>query len=200
VNDVGGRDVYGLTFQPSYIGDRAVSARVSTNNGASWTYCDLNGSNANGYEVTEQYNVTVTRHLSVQFCKTQFPATVSIDAGVSRVYGQIFQSGVTPDAGAPIRAQFGIGRRDEEPALAWQWSPAPFLGFGLAPNANNNEYAVDYRPDGGAPNYAFRFSVNDGGSWCYADNDGNGANGVGNSWDGFRGDLNGPVNLGVVVP
>ena len=29
---------------------------------------------------------------------------------------------------------------------------------------------------------------------------GNGANGAGQAWDGFRGDLSGPVNLGVVVP
>ncbi|MBL8940475.1 MAG: IPT/TIG domain-containing protein [Archangium sp.] len=201
VNDVNGRDVYELTFQPSYIGARAVAARVSTNNGVSWTYCDLNGSDQNGFEPSQQYNVTVTRHTSVQFCKLQFPATVSIDAGVSRVYGQVFQSGVTPDAGAPIRAQFGIGARNAEPSLAWQWGPAAFLGFGLPPTMNNNnEYFVDYRPDGGNPNYAFRFSRDDGGTWCYADNDGNGANGAGQAWDGFRGDLNGPVNLGQVAP
>jgi len=174
---------------------------VSTNNGVSWTYCDLNGSDQNGFEPGQQYNVTVTRHTSVQFCKLQFPTTVSIDAGVSRVYGQVFQSGVTPDAGAPIRAEFGIGGRNAEPSLAWQWGPAAFLGFGLPPTmSNNNEYFVDYRPDAGNPNYAFRFSRDDGGTWCYADNDGNGANGMGQAWDGFRGDLSGPVNIGVVVP
>ncbi len=199
VNDVSGRDVYGLTFQPSYTGLRAVSARVSANNGMTWTYCDLNGSDQNGYEVSQQYNVTVTRHTPIQFCKLQFPQSIAVDAGTSRIYGQVFQSGVTPDAGAPIRAQFGIGARDNEPALAWQWSTAPFLGFGLNPNQNNNEYAVDYRPDGGNPNYAFRFSIDDGGTWCYADNDGNGANGNGNAWDGFRGDISGTVNLGVVT-
>ncbi|MBE2249068.1 MAG: IPT/TIG domain-containing protein [Myxococcus sp.] len=200
LNDVSGRDVYGLTFQPSYTGLRAVSARVSADDGMTWTYCDLNGSDQNGYEVSQQYNVTVERHTSIQFCKLQFPYTVSLDAGTSRVYGQVFQSGLTPDAGAPVRAQFGIGARNNEPALAWQWSPAPFLGFGLPPDQNNNEYAVDYRPDAGNPNYAFRFSLDDGGTWCYADNDGNGANGLGNAWDGFRGDLTGTPNLGVVTP
>jgi hypothetical protein len=199
-NDVSGRDVYGLTFQPSYIGFRAVSARVSVNDGLSWTYCDLNGSDENGYEASLQYNVTVTRHTSLQFCRLQFPQTISLDAGASRIYGQVFQSGVTPDTGAPIRAQFGIGPRTGEPGLAWQWSTAPFAGFGLTPNQNNNEYAVDYRPDAGNPNYAFRFSLDDGGTWCYADNDGNGANGNGNPWDGFRGDFNGTINIGVVTP
>lgn len=199
--DMGQRDVYRLTFNPSYIGLRAVSARVSVTNGASWTYCDLNGSDQNGYEVSQQYNVTVTRHQSLQFCKLQFPTTASIDAGTTRIYGQVFQAGLTPDAGAPIRAEFGIGERNAEPALAWQWDRAAFLGFGLPPMMNNNnEYFVDYRPDGGAPNYAFRFSRDDGGTWCYADNDGNGANGMGQAWDGFRGDLGGPVNLGQVVP
>lgn len=199
--DMTTRDIYRLTFNPSYIGLRAVSARVSVNDGATWTYCDLNGSDQNGYEVSQQYNVTVTRHTSLQFCKTQFPATVSIDAGTTRVYGQVFQAGLTPDAGAPIRAEFGIGARNNEPALAWSWNGAAFLGFGLPPMMNNNnEYFVDYRPDGGNPNYAFRFSQDDGGTWCYADNDGNGANGSGQAWDGFRGDLSGVVNLGEVRP
>lgn len=203
VNDVNLRDVYALTFAPSYTGDRAVSARVSANGGTSWTYCDLNGSDVNGYEPSLQYNVTVTRHETIQFCRTQFPFTVSQDAGTSRIFGQVFQSGLTPDAGAPIRAEFGTGNRNAEPGLAWRWSLAPFSGFGLNPNQNNNEYAVDYRPDGGAPNYAFRFTTNDGGTWCYGDNDGhgaNGANGGGQAWDGFRGDISGAVNLGQVVP
>lgn len=201
LNDSMSRDVYGLTFFPSYTGPRAISARVSTDNGQSWTYCDLNGSDQNGYEANQQYEVSVSDHTDVQFCKLQFPATVSIDAGTTRVYGQIFQAGVTPDAGAPVRAEFGIGNRTAEPGLAWQWSGAPFLGVGLPPAMNNNnEYAFDYRPDGGAPNYAFRFSLNDGGTWCYADNDGHGANGVTEPWSGFRGDLNGPVNVGQVVP
>lgn len=200
-SELSGRDVYGLTFAPSYTGLRAVSARISTDFGQTWTYCDLNGSDVNGYEPSQQYNVTVDPNTSLQFCKLQFPATVSLDAGVSRVYGQVFHSGLTPDAGAPIRAEFGIGARDQEPGLAWQWSPAPFLGFGLPPTMNNNnEYAVDYRPDGGAPNYAFRFSRDDGRTWCYADLDGHGANGAGQPWDGFRGDVSGAANLGVVNP
>jgi hypothetical protein len=200
VNDVSARDVYALTFAPSYTGDRAVSARVSANGGTSWTYCDLNGSDVNGYEVSQQYDVTVTRHETIQFCKTQFPFSASVDAGVTRIFGQVFQAGLTPDAGAPIRAEFGTGNRNAEPGLAWGWSAAPFSGFGLPPNQNNNEYAVDYRPDGGAANYAFRFTLNDGGTWCYGDNDGHGANGSGQAWDGFRGDLSGVVNLGQVVP
>ncbi|MCA2977410.1 MAG: hypothetical protein INH37_03925, partial [Myxococcaceae bacterium] len=201
LSDVSARDVYALTFAPSYTGARAVSARVSANGGTSWTYCDLNGSDVNGYEESQQYNVTVTRHETLQFCKTQFPLSVSVDAGVSRIFGQVFQSGLTPDAGAPVRAEFGTGSRNAEPGLAWSWSQAPFSGFGLSPNQNNNnEYAVDYRPDGGATHYAFRFTINDGGTWCYGDNDGHGANGNGQPWDGFRGDLSGVVNLGQITP
>jgi hypothetical protein len=198
VGDANGRDVYGLTTNPSYTGARAVSARVSTNNGVSWAYCDLNGSDINGYESTQQYNVEVTGHQSIQFCNTQFPTTVSIDAGTTRIYGQVYQPGITPSSSASLLAQFGLGERDQEPALAWHWSEAPF--FGIA-RGNNNEYAVDYRPDGGASNYAFRYSRDDGGSWCYGDLDGNGANGAGQGWDGFRGHLGGgAVNVGQVTP
>jgi hypothetical protein len=189
-------DVYALTFSPSYTGDRAVSARVSTNNGSSWQYCDLNGSDVNGYEVSQQYNVSVERHATIQFCKTQFPNAFARDAGLTRIYGQLFQSGLTPDAGSAVRADFGYGEQTQEPGLTWQWRAARFFGFA----GNNNEYSYDYTADGGAPNYAFRFSIDDGGTWCYGDLDGHGANGAGQAWDGFRGEINGSANLGVVTP
>jgi len=100
---------------------------------------------------------------------------------------------LTPDAGAPIKVEFGVGRETADPGVAWEWRSAPFNAI----DGNNNQYAFSYTPDGGAPNYAFRFSKNDGGTWCYGDNDGNGANGASTPWAGFSG-LGG--NLGTVVP
>lgn len=199
LSDATTRDVYGVTFQPSYTGPRAVSARVSVDNGQSWTYCDLNGSDQNGYEESQQYNVNVTSNVSLDFCRLQFPTSLSIDAGTTRVYGQVFHQGLTPDAGAPLRAEFGIGSRNAEPGLTWQWSASTFGTL----VGNNNEYFTDYRPDGGNPHYAFRFSRDDGGTWCYADLDGHGANGITPTvqpWAGFSGNVGAATNIGLVTP
>lgn len=194
-----GEDEYALTFQPAYNGTRAVSFRVTLNNGANWTYCDLNGSGTGGYEVGQQHALQVTDHQDFGFCNLQFPADAGTtsDAGV-RVYGQLFSQGETPNPTLGVTAEVGTGNKVEDPGLAWTWSRA---GFGST-TGNNNEYLLDLVRPPGITRYAFRFS-RDGGSWCYGDLDGNGKNGAGNPWAGFSGDgQGGASNLGIltVVP
>ena len=72
--------------------------------------------------------------------------------------------------------------------VAWDWHPAPFSGV----VGNNNEYAYGFTPAVVGASYAYRFSKNDGGTWCYADLNGNGPSGTG----GFTGG----ANLGAVLP
>ena len=191
-SDVSSRDVFEATVNPAYSGNRAVSARASVNDGGRWAYCDVNGSDG-GYDPGAQYGVVVGEHTAISFCNTQFPSTVSFDAGATTVYGQIYEPSLTPDAGAPIRAEFGVGREAEDPGVAWQWRMARFFGV----SGNNNEYAVSYVPAAGDSNYAFRYSKNNGVSWCYGDLNGNGSSGAGQAWGGFTG-LDG--NLGRVTP
>lgn len=190
-----GEDEYALVFHPAYNGNRDVSARASLDNGATWTYCDLDGS-GNGYQVAQQYFVAVTDHTDLAFCNLQFPASFGYDAGlVADVYGQLYEPGLTPNAAAPVTAEFGYGRKVEDPGLAWSWQVAPFSSA----SANNNEYRVQWRVDGGGWNYAFRYS-RDGGSYCYGDLDGNGRNGIGRPWAGFSGDQGTTLNVGLVTP
>lgn len=162
--DISGDDEFTLTTYPAYTGDRAISARASLD-GVSWTYCDLNGSDVGGYEVSQQFDVSVTSHTEFDFCNLQAPATAD---GGTVIYGQIYEPGLTPNAATPFIAQLGIGRETEDPGFAWNWQPATFNVI----SGNNNEYQSALPIDGGIGlRYAFRFSL-DGGLWCYGDLDG----------------------------
>ncbi len=181
-----GEDEYQLTFFPAYTGTRAVASRVSLDNGATWTFCDTDGS-ANGYDVAKQWAVTVTPHADFGWCNLQHPAAA--DAGQpSVIYGRVFQSGLTPNAAAPISAELGVGRKVEDPGLAWSWTAA---GFSTLPADNSNEYKLTLTPDAGGWSYAYRFTK-DGGTYCYGD--------LNASSDGFSGDLGGAPNLGTTLP
>ena len=192
--DVSGTDEFFAAIQPAYNGNRAVSARASLDNGATWTYCDLNGSDVNGYEVAQQHALTVSDHNDFEFCNLQFPSAVTtlLDAGAFVVYGQLYVAGGTPNAGFPVTVQAGTGKKVEDPGMAWQWNNAQFN----AVMTNNNEYSATLFRQIGTYQYAFRYS-RDGGSWCYGDLNGNGKNGGSNEWAGFYGDApDGGLNLG----
>lgn len=182
----GGEDEFTAVTFPAYTGSRAVSARASLDGGA-WTYCDLNGSATNGYEVSQQYNVTVGNHAALAYCDTRVPGGPTPPGTL--VYGQVYMpDGLTPDASTPFIAQLGLGVESEDPGLAWQWSSASF-NYAATAAGNNNEYlrAIPAGTDAGV-RFAFRYSL-DGGSWCYGDFNGS-------TTDGFSGG----ANIGTVAP
>ncbi len=169
-----GEDEFAATVFPAYTGDRAVSARARLGSQA-WVYCDLNGSDVGGYEVNQQYDVTVSAHATFDFCNTQAPAFA--DAG-TLIYGQIYEPGLTPDPTTPFVAQLGVGPGSEDPGLSWNWSAATFN----VTAGNNNEYQAALPADAGVGRaYAFRYTL-DGGAFCYGDLDG--------SQNGFSGGSN----------
>jgi hypothetical protein len=178
--DVSGEDEFSATAYPAYTGPRAVSARASLD-GVIWTYCDLNGSDVGGYEVNQQYDVTVNNHAEFDFCNLQSPATAASGA---TIYVQVFEPGLTPNAGTPFIAQLGLGAEPEDPGLAWTWQPATFNVI----SGNNNEYQSALPADAGVGlRYALRYSL-DAGVWCYGDLNG--------STNGFSGG----ANIGAVAP
>ena len=178
--DVAGEDEFTATVYPAYTGNRSVSARASLD-GITWAYCDLNGSDVNGYEVAQQYDVVVGNHVEFDFCNLQAPATAD---GGTMIYGQVFEPGLTPNAASPFIAQLGVGAEPEDPGLAWTWRPAAFNVI----SGNNNEYRAALPTDAGPGlHYAFRFSL-DAGVWCYGD--------LNVSTNGFSGGS----NTGLVAP
>jgi hypothetical protein len=183
-----GEDEYMLTFFPAYTGSRAVASRVSLDNGATWTFCDTDGS-ANGYDVTKQWAMTVNPFSTTDWCNLQYPTTA--DAGQpSVIYGRVNLAGLTPNASAPIAADLGVGRMTEDPGMTWSWAPA---AFNTTPPDNSNEYKATLVPDAGGWSYAYRFTATDGGAYCYGDLDSSKTN-------GFAGNYGGTPNLGTTVP
>lgn len=185
-----GEDEFSLDFSAAYTGSRAVAARASLDDGGTWTSCDTDGSQ-NGYDATKQWGLTVTQHTDFDWCNTQYPPTASVDAGVTTVYGRVAKAGLTPDAGAGIVAELGVGPIAEDPGIAssWTWTKAT---FNTVPADNSNEYAASLVPSGVGRAYAFRYT-RDGGSFCYGDLN---ASNVG----GFSGGNGTVANLGAIVP
>ncbi len=184
------------TFHPAYSGTRAVSFRFSVDDGGTWTYCDLNGSDVNGYEVAQQYGVTVGGATNIDYCNLQFPPmfTAAADAG-GDVYGQIYLAGVTTRPYPGVTAQAGWGHKIEDPGVAssWTWVNASYNPRTMPPD-NNDEYVGHIKPDAGTWSYAFRFSTDNGASYCFGDLDGNGKTGTFNGETGTGGE-----NLGVAT-
>ena len=190
--DAGAERQFSLTAPPAYTGWHALSARLELAD-AGWLYCDLNGSDINGYEVSQQYDLNVGNQTALSFCKLQWPP--QLDAGsAGLVYGQVYQTGITENSsstGTEIIAQLGVGFDNLDPGFGWNWTAATFHNWQL----NNFEYQAPL-PATAQPgaHYAYRFSL-DGGSWCYADFDPNN-DGAAGSNDGFSGG----TAMGYVTP
>jgi hypothetical protein len=116
------------------------------------------------------------------YVNIQFPMSMSAAAGVKSqlIYGQIYEPGITPTAGASssIIAQLGYGPAGSDPTTssAWLWVDATFN----TQAGNNDEYKATLTvPNAGEYAYTFRFAINDGVNpitYTYADTDGAGAN------------------------
>ena len=153
-----GADEYRAFFNPAYTGTRAVSFRFSLDDGASWTYCDENGTDVGGYEVGQQHALTVDAHADLSFCNLQYPPTLS--SGSTAVYGQVPQ-------GAAGAAWVGYGKKSEDPGLAWTWLPA---AFNVVVGAND-EYVATLGPIHGSYAYAYRFIRTGSTGYCFGDLD-----------------------------
>ncbi len=138
----------------------------------------------------------------VDFCKLQFPLDVQAEEqGAETTYfGRYFHEGITDqtqgnDEHEGLRAQFGYGPDNSDPANAfgWQWAdaePTPNWDGSNFDEPDNDEYrAVVGAPFAGTYDFAFRFSVDAGRTYVYCDG------GAGSS-DGYQ-----PANAGnLVVP
>ncbi len=193
-----GGELFAATFAPAYQGNRAVSFRYSTNSGQSWTYCDLDGSQ-NGYAQAQQAPLTVGNTDDINYCKLQWPLTLTQAANATTptiLYGQVFEAGITGTAGidpaVAFDAEWGWGKKNDDPGLGWTWAPAQFND---AATGGNNEFMANLTGvPAGTWSYAFRFRRSGNHAWCYGDLDGNGADAGLNGFTEKQGD--GSENLG----
>ena len=110
--------------------------------------------------------------LEADYCATQFPLSLSAQAGTTQtVYGRIYEAGTTEAAGgnASVTAQLGYGPTTANPEYeaGWSWLAATFN----TQVGNNDEYQSTFTvPAAGAYRYGYRFSLDAGSTWTYCDN------------------------------
>lgn len=153
-----------------------LAARFSTDDGATWTIADRDGS-ANGLAQAQLPRVVLSKS-SVEWCKlggetVEAPPQVTLrgSAAGPTIYGQVFQPSVTNQsgAGADLRGALGYGAAGTDPST-WTWVDATFNRD--TGNGSNDEFmAALPNPGVGDYKFAFRFSHANG-PWTYCDADG----------------------------
>ncbi|MEM1002027.1 MAG: lamin tail domain-containing protein, partial [Bacteroidota bacterium] len=140
------------------IPNTATTIRFKSNSSTSWRIDDL---------ILEGDLLTSS---TVDYANLQFPGTGNINrCNEFIVYAQVFESGVTPNAGASadIEAWIGINTSNTDPST---WSPTSW--FPASYNSqlgNNDEYILNLGPElsvAGTYYYASRFRY-DGGPFAY---------------------------------
>lgn len=116
--------------------------------------------------------------LEVDYCVTQSPKSLTVTAGTQTVliYGRVYEAGATGSglANSAIRAQLGWGLAGKNPQYeTWNWINATYnTHYG-----NDDEYQASFTaPASGSYRYLYRFSLDQGLSWTYCDNNGSGSN------------------------
>lgn len=114
------------------------------------------------------------------FCNLQFPTTLTAGPGQQTqiAFGRIYEAGRTDTTvGGPapnILAELGYGRTGTNPrTVNWTWTRATFN----VETGNDDEYqARILAPGVGSYSFTYRFSLDGGLTWSYADMDGAGSN------------------------
>ncbi len=115
--------------------------------------------------------------LEADYCDVQFQLSMTVAAGATTptVFGRIFESGVTGmgSANASVRAQVGYGVPTANPEYqqGWTWANATY-NTACSGCGSNDEYQATFTaPPSGTYDYVYRFSLDQGVSWTYCDND-----------------------------
>ncbi|MEP7124268.1 MAG: Ig-like domain-containing protein, partial [Byssovorax sp.] len=113
--------------------------------------------------------------LEADYVDVQFPLSLNPAAGSAQtVFGRIYELGTTDlsaSASANVRAQLGYGPATSNPEYeaGWTWTNATFNAGFVDPS--NDEYQATFNaPASGTYRYVYRFSLDQGVSWTYADN------------------------------
>jgi len=112
----------------------------------------------------------------VDWCNLDRPTGVVTVPGMVTppIYGRVFEPGLTDRLGQGdgIMAQLGYGAVDSTPGGSWTWVNATYSGD--TQDQRNDEYIATLTVSTiGNYHYAYRFSMNNGETWIYADLNGN---------------------------
>lgn len=157
-------------------GSYSYTYRFSVDDGQSWTYCDLDGTE-NGVQTDMMGQLTVTgQGKLVGWCNIQYPPSTSTVPSVptEMIYGQVFVENCTEGQGMcqGLNGELGWGPKGEDPF----GDPSVFTWIAAEHNpgntSNNDEFQAYITPNlSGEFSYAFRFTADDGANWAYCDLD-----------------------------
>lgn len=166
-------DVYTGTLVAGIPGSYAVAYRFSRDDGQTWAYCDLDGTD-NGFELAQTARLNVSP-VGVGYCQLSGPSAAQGVVGEPATYlGRVFVAGRTPGAGAGagVRGQLGYGAAAAAPGT-WSWTDASYRRDvdGLSSgDLADDEYTGTVRPAAtGSYRVGYRFSVDGGLTWTLCD-------------------------------
>jgi len=119
---------------------------------------------------------------TIDWCRLQHPESAEQEEGTELVvFGRYYDADLTDqtpeidfDAALVAEAGYGPDGSDPNENAAWDWIPAaPNMDWlGEGEEADNDEWmATLVLPDAGTYDYAYRFSLDYGGTWLYCDLD-----------------------------
>lgn len=183
----GNYNIYGVNYNTSLTPSSWISQNLGT----------LLSSGACMLTSTNSKLVTVTQDCNLDFVNLQSPGSGTVDcASTFTAYGQVYEPGVTPGAGAQgagVEVEFGYHTSNTDPATWTNWVAATFNALGGG--ANNDEYMYVFTPPSTSTYYyTFRYRKT-GCPWQYGGFSGGG----GGTWNGTTNNsgvltVNAPIN------
>jgi hypothetical protein len=169
---------YQATITVADAGSYGYLYRFSVDQGATWTYCDRDGSQ-NGFQPAEEGALTVGAP-KVDWCRLQYPQTTRTAPGAASepIFGRVYVAGCTDGTNQcqGLEAQLGYGDPTKDPST----EPTAFTWVDAAYNPshtddNDDEYSATLTvAQAGTYGYAYRFSRDQGATWRTCDWDGSG--------------------------
>ncbi|HEY3357529.1 MAG TPA: IPT/TIG domain-containing protein [Polyangia bacterium] len=165
-------DEYMAQLTPANGGSYGYAYRFSTDDGATWKYCDTNG--ADGFQAGQVAPLAVTIR-TLDWCIVQWPQTLTIAHGTATgaIYGRVHAPGCSDGAAqcTGVRAQLGFGLQSVDPST----TPGGYAWVDAVYNAShtgddNDEYTAALTPaNAGTYGFVYRFSGDGGATWRYCD-------------------------------
>jgi hypothetical protein len=170
-------DEFSARLIPAADGTFAYAYRFSTDGGASWVTCDLDGSD-NGFHFQRMGSLTAGDR-TIGWCNLQFPTELSVAAGqpAGDFFGQVFVDGCTAGAAEcqGLRAELGLGPDGVDPSAnpgAFTWLSAGYNPGHTGDDNDEFRAAATAPAQAGSYRFLFRFSGDNGASWTYCDRTG----------------------------
>ena len=169
-------DRYGASVTITDEGEYGYAYRFSLDGGATWSWCDADGSDGTqaGFEADKVGSLTVSASpgQEITYCQTETAtAQTTVGQPTGGITGQVYAAGITDMAGAgmDVTAELVWG---DDPSDPTTWTDSVAATY-LEEVGNNDRFEATITPAmEGDYDYAYRFSLDGGATWSWCDTDG----------------------------